>query len=413
VIFVVVSRPGSRPWPINLGATLAVVAVVLTTALGVFLGFTQQEIAFAQQTAKQAIADSQLYVDSNEMDTDLTQIMLSDGAPALASERLNGLTGYQTDSDAVDTDLLQAQAFTLTSGDRRSIENTEQDLTAYRVQADAAKAATTQAAGIGPYNSATALAHDKLLPAALSVADGPAGRMNASLRHAHALSIAGVIAAALLGVVLLGLLSIAVLVSRRIWRRRFSVPWIGAMLVLMVVVTTASIAILHVGDTRLKAGQNDLAGFLAGQQAGGAAYDVAADPARYLISGKNHEWPADATTAGRQVRESVSGEARISWDVFDNAVGGLFTGIDTGRVAPADVSLYNTGGGVHQGLVGFRGFLSASEERLVSAGADRLPAAHSVFIVWFLIPIGAMLITMFLAAQIVQPGRRRTGESQP
>ncbi len=138
------------------------------------------------------------------MDADLTQIMLSDGAPTLATERLDGLAGYQTDSTAE--------------------------------------------------------------------------RMNASLRHAHALGTAGVVVAVLLGVALLGLLSIAVLVSRRIWHRRFRPQWIGAMLVLTVAVTTASIAILHVGDTRLRAGRDDLAGFQAGQQAGGAAYEVAADP---------------------------------------------------------------------------------------------------------------------------------------
>jgi hypothetical protein len=53
--------------------------------------------------------------------------------------------------------------------------------------------------------------------------------MNASLRHAHALGTAGVVGAAPLGVVLLGLLSIAVLVSRRIWHRRFSPQWIGLL----------------------------------------------------------------------------------------------------------------------------------------------------------------------------------------
>jgi hypothetical protein len=212
------------------------------------------------------------------------------------------------------------------------------------------------------------------------------------------------VVAAVLGLTLVGLALLALLVNRLLWGRRIGAPLVVALLVTLAL-TAASITIFQLGDGRLRAGHDDVTSFLAQEQAGGTAYDVAADPARYLITGKDDEWSTDATNAERQIRGSVSGEAWIEWDVYDNTLTGLFAGIDDGRIVPADVSLYNADAGAGQEFGTFRRFLLASGSTLISTAAQRLPAARSLYTVWFFIPIAAMVILLYLADQVV--GRRR------
>ncbi|MEV6848589.1 hypothetical protein [Actinoplanes sp. NPDC051411] len=390
---------GPRPWPVTMGATAAVVAAALATALSVLLGLTQQEIANASSAARQATLFSDVYTDSSAMDADLTQIMLLDDAPALAAQRAEAVAGYRSDSNAVDADLASL------SGDRVSTRDTRQDLTAYRARATTAEAAPTRAAGLSAYDDATALAHRKLLPAARSAAGNRAAGMDNAVRHERVLSVFGTVVAILLGLTLLALAGLVLLISRRLWGRRIGRPLVVCVLVTLAV-AGASVTIFHLGDARARAGRDDVTGFLALDRAAGGAYDVAADPARYLITGRDHEWSKDAADEEPQVQRSVAGVTRIEWYAYGNTLTGLFAGIDQGRIAAADVSLYNAGGSAADGFSAFRGSLLASELPVISAGGQRLSTARSLYLVWYVIPVATMLVVLFLAGQAV---RRRSG----
>ena len=74
-------------------------------------------------------------------------------------------------------------------------------------------------------------------------------------------------------------------------------------------VAGASVTILQLGDARARAGRDDVTGFLALDRAGGMAYDVAADPARYLITGKDHEWSTDAAVEEPQIENVTTAPA--------------------------------------------------------------------------------------------------------
>jgi hypothetical protein len=84
---------------------------------------------------------------------------------------------------------------------------------------------------LSAYDDATALAHQKLLPAALSVGNGPAERMATAVRHERVLSTVGTVVAALLGLTLLALAMFTLLVRRRPRGRRTGGPVVVAALV--------------------------------------------------------------------------------------------------------------------------------------------------------------------------------------
>lgn len=349
--------------------TTAVVAAALTVVLSVLLGFAQQEIANVSSAARQSTEYADVYTDSSEMDSDLAQVMLLDDDPALAAQRHDAAAGFQADSSAVDADL------------RQTPSKSVQGLAAYRTQAAAAAAAGTRAAGLSAYEKATDLAHRTLLPAALSAEQARAGSMNAAARHERLFSTLGIVVAALLGLALLGLAGLVLLTGRRLTGR------LAVAVLVAVAVAGVSITILHLGDGRLRAGHDDLAGFLTQSRAEGAAFEVAADRARHLVT-VDPRWPADAAAEAGQI--SVTGETRIAWTTF-NALSAAGT-------TPAGLSLY--AGAAAQAFDAFRGFLLASEEKTVLAGADRLSAARSVYIVWYAVPIAAMAVILFLAGRL-------------
>ena len=109
-------------------------------------------------------------------------------------------------------------------------------------RAATAEAAPTRAAGLSAYADATVLAHRKLLPGALSAADGRAAGLHTAVRHERVLSAVGTVVAILLGLALLGLAVLALLISRRLGGRK-----IIAVLVTLAV-AGASVTILQLGD---------------------------------------------------------------------------------------------------------------------------------------------------------------------
>ena len=93
------------------------------------------------------------------------------------------------------------------------------------------RSASRSRAILSAYDDATALAHQKLLPAALSVGNGPAERMATAVRHERVLSTVGTVVAALLRLTLLALALFTLLVRRRPRGRRIGVPVVVAALV--------------------------------------------------------------------------------------------------------------------------------------------------------------------------------------
>ncbi|MFI1988490.1 hypothetical protein [Actinoplanes sp. NPDC020271] len=273
---------------------LAATALLIATSL-VMARVQDQVRIIGREAAPQAATAADLYFTLSDMDAQVTRLLLTGDADALAGTRVDAQGQYQARSRQIDADLQRFLTTAAGEGERSVALDLLDGLTAYhqrvgRTTTAAAEAAGGQATGklaadaLGYYTQATNILHLRLLPAAQQLRVAATARLDQAYADKRAGEATGYTLAVLFGGSLLTLL-----VFLQIWMaRRFRRSWNPALLAataLSLVLTLASMIVLGSQAGRMSSARSDdLNPYLALSRLRAVGYDAAADTSRYLVS---------------------------------------------------------------------------------------------------------------------------------
>lgn len=323
----VMSRLRRSTTPVRL-RVLAAVAVILAAILGgvtaieagsVDGGLTQ----IGEHSGPQVVATADLYFALNDMDSQLANVLLAGGDPALAGTRGDALRIYEQRRLQAGQDIQQAAAAAGSdAGAQRALRSvlnglgTYEALTAQTQLLDGAKAPAGRppAVALQYYRQATDQLKAQVLPAVTALTDANA----AALQHTYQdrRSAAG-LAAVWIGVCGLGL--VGVLAALQVFLTRRFRRWFNPALAL----ATAAVLGLGVSGVALFAGESEhlrvakkdaFDSILALSQARAVGFDANADESRYLVDPARAGQYQDAFLAKSQRLLELPGATIGSYD---------------------------------------------------------------------------------------------------
>ncbi|GAA2683789.1 hypothetical protein Apa02nite_000560 [Actinoplanes palleronii] len=267
-------------------ALVVTAAAALLAATGLVMARVQDQVRIiGREAAPQAATAADLYFALSDMDAQVTRLLLTGDADALAGTRVDALGAYRSRSRQVDADLrlLMSSAAPVDLLDGLAVYHQRIGQTLAAGEKGAAGALPPDA--LGYFTQATNILHLRLLPAAQQLRDSATTRLDEAYSAKRVTESVGLTLAVLLGGTLL-----ALLVVLQVWlARRFRRSWNPALLAatgLSLLITVASVVVLSAQATRMTGARAaDLNPYLELSRLRAVGYDAAADTSRYLVSG--------------------------------------------------------------------------------------------------------------------------------
>lgn len=387
------------------------VAVVLTTTVALLavlhlvMSRAEDQVRFiATEAAPQTATAADLYFALSDLDAQVARLVLAGDQDALAGTRVDALATYQERGRQIDAGLRSALA---TGADGDLVLDLMNSLAVYRQRVWQALTAGPAAAGY--YTQATNVMHLDLLPAAQRWGTLSADRLSDAYSAKTATEIAGVTIAAILGIVLLGLLLFLQVWLARRFRRTLN-PGLALATLLVVAVVVPVIAVLAAQSSRLQTARNDdLTPFLTLSAARSLSYDAAADTSRYLISDDPAHYRTDFDRKSGQLTAAPLGsEAAARWEAYRRGHQRILSLADAGRETEAVGFLT----GIRRGDAAFdftyfdAAVASAAAERR-AAYEEALRSTRRMLTAWPWVPVAGLGLVILLVPVAV---RKRLAE---
>lgn len=351
-------------------AVVALAAVLATVIAMTSAGITSDFRAIGQRDAPEAGAATGLYFSLNDMDAQVSNVLLVGNDPALAADRARDMTTYASDRVTADTDLQRAAVTASGSpAAQRELRTVLNDLGQYEALAADAILTDKQsggaardpghapAAALAYYRRATDLMRTGILPAVSSLTGVSSGRLDATYQAGRSGAAAGIALITGAGVLLLAALAAFQLYLAKRFRRILN-PALAAATVLTLTVTIAAAVHLSTEKSRLTVAKKDaFDSVLALSQARAAGYAANADESRYLVD------PGRAA----QYQQAFLTESQRLANVGNASI------LSYGKALAADISAYDK----NHGDVRFGGYLGAEFRNITFAG-ERAAAVRTL-----------------------------------
>jgi hypothetical protein len=274
-------------------AAIVALACCLAALTAVLVGQLHGEFeAIGQTDAPEADATTGLYFALNDMDAQVANVLLVGGAPALAGTQAKNLAIYANDRSTASRDLERATAAEADNpAAQQELSLVLDRIGQYEALAADAVLASQQAHGAGGRASATAVGYFQqatdlmqagILPSVGSLANVSAARLDTAYQGGRTAAIAGIVWAAVLGLLLAAtLITLQLYLAARF--RRLLNPALTLATVLVLVFAAAAAGRLGAESGQLKVAKQDAFGSIqALSLARAVSYNANADESRYL-----------------------------------------------------------------------------------------------------------------------------------
>jgi hypothetical protein len=274
-----------------LGGCLAALVAVMSGQLGGSLG------SIGQRDAPEVSASTGLYFALNDMDAQVANVLLVGAGTTLAADRSQDMAIYASDRATADQDLQQA---TVTEADNPAalteIKAVLDRIGQYEALAADALLADQPASGqaaTGPgrasaaaldyYQQATDLMQTGILPTVGSLTNVSSGELTATYQAGRDTALAGTVAVAAVGALLVAVLVALQLFLARRYRRVVNPALAAATLLAVALTALAATRLSSTSDDLTVAKQDAFNSILALTQARAVGYEANANESRYLV----------------------------------------------------------------------------------------------------------------------------------
>jgi hypothetical protein len=404
-------------------ALVVVAAATLLAATSLVMARVQEQVrVIGREAAPQAATAADLYFALSDMDAQVTRLLLTGDAAALAGTRVDALGAYRERTRQADADLQRSLTTAAGPVERGVALGIMNDLAVYHQRigqtitaaesASAGKAGKLPPEALGYYTQATNVLHLRLLPAAQQLRDAATGDLDRAYAEKRSTESTGYTLAVLLGGALLVLLiSLQVWLARRF--RRSLNPALVVATVLSLLLTLSSIVVLAAQAGQMSAARDDhLTPYLALSRLRAIGFDAAADTSRYLVSGNLSLYKEGFGTKSEALVTEIGGlgggDALQRWQAYQADHGKVVSLADSGRTGEAVDALT----GIRRGDAAFDfAYFDAAVGALTDVrkqGFDReLRDAERTLRGWVVIPLVALGLVILLVPLGV---RRRLAE---
>ena len=346
---------------VALACCLAAVIAVASGALG------GQFQSIGNSDAPAVNSTTGLYFSLNDMDAQVANVLLVGGDATLAADRAQDLKTYGSDRATADADLTQALATeagnTTAQRELRSVLDGVGQYEALAADALLTDQQTRSSVGRAPaaslayYQQATDLMGTSILPSVSSLTGVSAAKLDASYTDGSSTAWTTAVLVIAAGVTLIAILVALQLYLSARFRRLVNPALVGATLVAVVLVITATTRLSAEAGHLKVAKQDAFDSIIALTQARAVSYDANADESRYLVD------PARAA----QYQQSFLTKSRQLADVGSV---GIFS---YDAALAADIRAYDG----DNGDVRFGGYLGA-EFRNITFPGERAAAVRTL-----------------------------------
>lgn len=391
------------------GATLTVVIVALTQV-------RDSVQTIGDQAAPVTSRASDLYFSLSNLDAQVARLILVGDDEADTSTYFDASRSFQSSVSSADTDIRSIAASATDATTRNQLSQLLDGLAQYQQLAGQATLLVYQDANFTAGNpngdgssfffQATDLMHSQLLPIANAVRSSYVDTLDSTYQSRHTTAIVGAILTIVFGLVLIVVLFGSQVWFRRRFRRRLSLPLLGALALALGLTAAVTTVLFNEADDLHTAVEGSFQPYLTLLSARAVSVDANADTVRYLLnSSLSYESDfarssAELTAAGGPLRTAATPAVVGDWNqnVDDNTnvvhSGDLGTAVDdaTGiarHKAGFDFYYYDT---ALSGLVN-------SEQQRFSA---EIGSAHDELDGWTFIPellVAALLVLLYAAVR--------------